>query len=130
MKKNFKHLLLLLSLVMLLTLPFFVFAGDPVPLQNLKTIGGDSGFSEETTSSSVFEIIGSIVNVLLSTLGIIFTILILYAGYNWMIAGGDESKIEKAKNTLTRAVIGLIIVVSSWAIWMFIAEYVLSGGQQ
>jgi hypothetical protein len=47
----------------------------------------------------------------------------LYAGYNWMTAAGDEQKVEKAKDTITRAIIGIIITVSAYAITYFIFKY-------
>ena len=37
-----------------------------------------------------------------------------------MTARGEEEKVEKAKDTITRAIIGLIIVVGAYAIWSFI----------
>lgn len=56
----------------------------------------------------------------LGLLGIIFLILIIYAGYNWMIAQGEEEKVNKAKDTIQRAVIGLIIIISAYAITYFV----------
>ncbi|MBI4812328.1 hypothetical protein HY798_02695 [Candidatus Falkowbacteria bacterium] len=53
-------------------------------------------------------------------LGVIFIILMLYAGYNWMTASGEEEKVTKAKDTIWRAIIGLIITIGSYAIWDFI----------
>ena len=66
------------------------------------------------------KIIGMAVRIFLSLLGIIFIIMMLYGGYNYMTATGDESKVEKSRKTIMRAIIGLIITVSSYAIWNFI----------
>jgi len=44
----------------------------------------------------------------------------VYAGYNWMVARGEEEKVTIAKDTIKRAIIGLVITVSSYAIWNFI----------
>jgi len=58
-------------------------------------------------------------------LGIIFIILILYGGYTWMTAAGDEQKLGKAKDTITRAIIGLILVAGSFAVWQFVSRALL-----
>ncbi len=65
-------------------------------------------------------IIGRIIQVALSFLGVIALILIMYAGFLWMTSNGDEDKISKAKQILKNAVIGLVIILSSWAITTFI----------
>ncbi|MDO8592851.1 MAG: hypothetical protein Q7R92_03750 [bacterium] len=67
-------------------------------------------------------LIKDVVSVFLSLLGIIFLVLIIYAGYNWMTAQGDDEKVTKAKNTLTRAIIGLIIILAAYAITYFVFQ--------
>lgn len=67
-------------------------------------------------------IVTRIINVTLGLLGIIATVLILYAGFLWMTAGGNDEKVDKAKSILTASVIGLIIILSAYAI----SRYVLS----
>lgn len=122
MKKNLKHLLILLFLVIVLVLPYFVFAQESAPLNKLKEVGPAGGYSNNTTEYSLAETVGIIVSAFLSLLGIIFVVLMLYGGYNWMTAAGDESKVDKAKTTIRQAIIGLIIVAGSYAIWFFIYD--------
>src|SRR3989339_740431 len=55
-----------------------------------------------------------------SAVGLIFFILIFYGGFSWMIARGNEQKVEKAKNTVIAASIGLVIVLASYAITILI----------
>lgn len=76
-----------------------------------------SGFSETT---SVADVLSMVIKAFLGLLGIIFVILIILGGYNWMTAAGEEEKVNKAKDTLKRAIIGLIIVVSAYAITYFV----------
>jgi hypothetical protein len=55
--------------------------------------------------------------IFLRTLAILVTpIVIIIAGYFYMSAGGDPEKIEKAKNTLIYAIVGLIIILAAQAI--------------
>lgn len=76
-----------------------------------------AGFDANTKTG---DIIALIIQVFLSLLAIIFIILILYAGFNWMTAGGDEQKVTKAKDTIYRAVIGLVITLAAFAITYFV----------
>jgi hypothetical protein len=80
-------------------------------------IGSTAGV---TANSDLPSMIGSIINIALSFIGIILLGLILYAGFLWMTAGGDEDKVKKAQSYITNAVIGLIIVMASFAISNFV----------
>lgn len=64
--------------------------------------------------------IGLMISAFLSFLGVIFLVLIIYAGIFWMVAEGDEAKVEKAKMILTRAIVGLVIVLAAYAISFFV----------
>lgn len=74
------------------------------------------------------ERIGDIIGIFLSFLGVIFLILMLVAGFNWMTAGGDEEKISKARDTIREAIIGLVIVVAAYAVSIFIIESIWGTG--
>lgn len=69
---------------------------------------------------SLGQIVVGIINIALGFLGVIFTGLVLYAGYTWMTAAGNADKIEKAKKTLINGVIGLAIIASAYAIVRFV----------
>ncbi len=56
----------------------------------------------------------------LSVLGVIFLVLIVYAGFLWMTAGGEEEKITKALKIIKNAIIGLLITLSAFAIEIFV----------
>jgi len=119
-----------------LVLPFLVFAENPVTpdpdpssfknasennkaLDKLKTIGKDSGYKEDISLATAT---GQVVRAALSLLGIIFIFLIVIGGYKWMTAGGNEENVKIATNYIKRATIGLIVILSAWAIWFFIAS--------
>ena len=67
-------------------------------------------------------IIVKIIKVLLTFLGLVAVVFIMYAGWLWMTSEGDEQKVRKAKDTLKNAVIGLIIMLSAFAIVSFIEQ--------
>ena len=74
------------------------------------------------SADSVPIIIGAVIKVILGIMGIVLLIILLYAGTKWMTAEGDKAKVEKARGMITTAVIGLIIVLSSYAIAYFVVE--------
>ena len=65
-------------------------------------------------------VVGRIIYVALGILGTILLVLIVYAGFLWMTAGGNEDQVDKAKTYIKNAVIGLVIVLSSYAITYFV----------
>lgn len=61
-----------------------------------------------------------VVQWVLGMLGLIAVILILVGGFTWMTSAGNEEKIKKAKAILTSAIIGLMIILLSWALVTFV----------
>ncbi len=54
---------------------------------------------------------------LLFVVGVIITIaLIIYSGIQWTLSGGDKEKIASARARLTYAIIGLVVIVTAFAI--------------
>lgn len=52
---------------------------------------------------------------------VVFFFMLIFGGIRWMISGGDKANTETARNQVTGALIGLIIVFSAWAIWQILA---------
>lgn len=88
-----------------------------IVLNTLKITAEAAGFG---APQGIGEIIGAIVGVFLSLLGIIFMCLIMYGGFTWMTSGGNETKVLKAKKILERSVIGFIIIMASYSITSFV----------
>jgi hypothetical protein len=56
----------------------------------------------------------------LGFLGIVLLFYFLYGGFKWMTAGGNEEGVEEAKTMIKNAVIGLVIVMASYALSSFV----------
>jgi len=85
----------------------------------LDAAASPAGLNKSTILGNVqtpAELIGKVINYALSFVGLIFFILVLYAGINWMTARGDSGKVDKAKDTLESAIIGLVIIIAAYAI--------------
>ena len=57
---------------------------------------------------------------MLGVLGILFVVLIVYAGILYLTSQGEDTNTKKAKKLLTQATMGLIIVVAAYAISNFV----------
>ena len=123
-------LLLLLSLSLALATPTLAQVDIPELEGHNQAFLREAGLGTQTTDIS--EIASDIIKFFLSFLGIIFIILIVYAGFMWMTSAGEEAKISKAKSTMVAAVIGLAIVLAAYAITYFVIDQILEstkGGQ-
>ncbi len=99
-----------------------------VDFVNAQTAFEQFGQSSGLSTESPILIVARLIRIFLSFLGIIFTILIIYAGYLYMTAGGEAEKAKKAKKLIKQAVIGLLIILSSYAIATFVINAILGGG--
>ncbi|MBU1029056.1 Ig-like domain-containing protein, partial [Patescibacteria group bacterium] len=90
-------------------------------------LGLEYGESLGLTSTDIRITIGRIINAFLGLLGIVAVLLILYAGFLWMTAGGDSQQIDKAKAWMRNGVIGLVIIMSAYAIASFILGAIQRG---
>jgi len=123
MKKAFKHIIASVCLMALLALPFLVSA-ETSASKNLQDVGSgltSAPYQKIGLNNGVASIVGIVIQAFLGVLGVLFLVYMLYAGYNWMIAQGDEEKVTKAKDTIQRAIIGLIVTIAAYAIsyWVF-----------
>lgn len=65
-------------------------------------------------------IVGLLINAALGLVGVVLLAFMIYAGFLWMTAGGDEEKVRKARGMIFNAIIGLVIVAISYAITDFV----------
>lgn len=108
-----------ICLMVVLVLPQMILAATPA-LDTLDNIASKKGPYIQADSNTLSSIIGTVISLVLGLLGIIFLILMIYAGYNWMTAQGEEEKVTQAKSTITRAITGIIVVIGAYAIWNFV----------
>ena len=117
LKKTF-----IISLVALGILgPVLVFAAPAGDAYGLSTAADQAGLADLAISKkSIPQFAGEVIGVGLSLIGIVFFLLMLYAGLRWMIAMGKSEDVQKAKDTLEAAAIGLVIVLAAYAITQFV----------
>lgn len=131
MNKTFIKKIFIVLIIFTFLLPGLVSAG----LLQGEALGDLAGHSSAFTETSKYDRSASlgnlarvIIEAFLGLLAIIFIILIILGGYNWMTASGDESKVTKARDIIRQAIIGLIITVSAYAITYFVFNALPWGG--
>jgi hypothetical protein len=68
-------------------------------------------------------IIQKLIQFLLVAGGIVFFFMLLWGGIQWIMSGGDKGQTEAARNRITAALVGLVIVFAAWAIASLIKSF-------
>ena len=63
-----------------------------------------------------------VINSILGLLGTVAVSLIVYAGFLWMTSAGNEDKASQAQKIIWAAAIGLLIIMSAYAITSYIVQ--------
>lgn len=87
---------------------------------------GDSDICTQGQGADITPLVQGIVNILLYIAGAVSVFFILFAGFKFITSAGDASKAASARNTLLYAVIGLIVVVLSYAIANFVVDRIIN----
>lgn len=95
-----------------------VTAEEILPLAVGTTIG--------TGTADIRLTIANIIRTAMSLLGIIAVLIILYGGFKWMTAAGNEDNVTKAKQIITAGIIGLIIILTAYAIASFVISSLIT----
>jgi hypothetical protein len=96
-------------------------------VENVESVAAETNLG----SNDLLVTIGTIIKVFLGLLGIIFLVIVIYAGYLWMTAGGDDKRVERARKMLINAVVGIVIILFSYGITSFLMNAFLdaTGGR-
>lgn len=124
MKTNFgKKLIYSISALALLILVNPVSAAYNFAEQSgLQKTGSTAGYAS-TTSNTIEGLIGNIILTLLSFVGVLFLVLIIFGAITWMTAEGNDEKVKKATTIIKNSVIGLVITLSAYAISYFLISF-------
>jgi hypothetical protein len=109
-----------------LLLPSTVFAQTQTPsgtgIKSAFNVAEQTASSSYNTTRNLDLVLGDIILIILSSIGTVFVIFIIYAGYLWMTASGNEQKVDKSIQILKQSIIGLIIVIGAYAISYFVIQ--------
>lgn len=102
------------------------FTAENTGLTNAAQSGGYTVNQDCTTQEGgcIPQIVGRLVSALLGLFGALFLVLIIYGGVQYMLAGGDEKKVQGARQTILNAIIGMVVVALSYAIAYYVINLV------
>ncbi len=93
--------------------------GIGTAFENAKEVAEQGSFDKTVTFDNMA---GDIIQLALSILGVLFVIFMIYAGYLWLTAAGNEQKVSKAKRIIFQSIIGLVLVIAAYTITYFIVS--------
>jgi hypothetical protein len=123
--------------IIFLSLVIFVFCGagtvsasNPTIKYGLSKTGDKAGLKDAVKGATdVPSLVGAVINAVLGLMGIIFFFIIFYSGFRWMTARGNSDAIEKSKDAILSAAIGLVIILAAYAITNFVFDNLTSPDQ-
>ncbi|MFH0829176.1 MAG: Ig-like domain-containing protein [Candidatus Kerfeldbacteria bacterium] len=131
MERIKKQRVLSLTLLAVVCLIGALFIGMRVVHATPYTIADDIGGSVGLGTADLKTTVINIIKWVLGILALVAVSFIIYGGFIWLTAAGNVEKIQKAKRIIINAVIGLVIVLISWAIVIFVTKFITgatSGG--
>jgi RsiW-degrading membrane proteinase PrsW (M82 family) len=93
-------------------------AATPNPLKLLND--ASQGNYQTGGSDQLYAIISTVITTALSVVGVIIFVYFFYAGYQYLTSGGNEEKTKEAVTIIKNCIIGLVIVLCSYAISQFV----------
>ncbi|KUK79631.1 MAG: hypothetical protein XD95_0234 [Microgenomates bacterium 39_7] len=83
-------------------------------------------YAQDVRASTGGQVVANIISGFLRIAIIIGAVILLfnliYAGIEWISAGGDSGKIEKARNRLTQSVVGILVLATSIALFIAVNQ--------
>ncbi len=74
----------------------------------------------QAQSDDAVGLIKTVINILLFVLGIISIIFIIVAGIMYTTSGGNSEQLKKSKDTLTYAIVGVVVALLAYSIVNFV----------
>ncbi|MBI4256457.1 hypothetical protein HY626_00170 [Candidatus Uhrbacteria bacterium] len=107
------------ALLLALILSVGIFVALPTYAQDVdfESFAETAGFS---TTASITVIIARLIRTAITLVGVVTVVFLVYGGFVWMTSGGDATRLKKAKDIITNAIIGLLLVFASFAIVSFV----------
>ncbi len=91
----------------------------------LNETAGEAGYAI-TQKNTIIDSVAYIIHSLLTLLGVIFVLLVIYAGFRWMTAQGNQERVSEARKIIIDASIGIAITLSAYVITDFVISKVVA----
>lgn len=102
-------------------------ASSPVtPWDRYRRLAGQSGYNTSAPLSKIGVVL-NVITYILGFVGVFFLIMIVYSGFQWLMAGGNEETIEKAQTRLKNSIIGFVIIAAAYGLILFVLDFWQAG---
>ena len=96
---------------------------NSIKLAETIDLGKDLGEFDAAKSLSIPGMVSGFLMFILVIAALAFFFILVIGGVKWIISGGDKAHTEAARNQITAALVGLVIVFSAWAIAQLLASF-------
>jgi len=83
--------------------------------------------AQGVAKGDITEIILKIINYALIVIGVLAVAVFIYAGFLYLTAAGDETKLKNAKTTVLYAVVGLAVAVLGYVAVLSVQRFIVAG---
>lgn len=118
--KKIKLITIYLGTLFALYFPSFVKAQNLVEGEKMQKLSTEFSNTAGFSGATIGGVVATILKTALSILALIFLVLTVMAGFQWMNAGGNEEVVKKAQSSFKNAIIGLVIVLAAYTITYFV----------
>jgi len=124
-KKNIKKLIIIIALFAVLAIfnPVLAQTYNFANNSGLNKAGDTAGYDTGSSATPVEGVISQVLYTVLGLVGIIFFGYLVYGGYIWMTARGNEERVRQATDTLINSIIGLVVTLGAYTISYYLISY-------
>lgn len=79
-------------------------------------------FSPSSEALDLRQYVVNLIKLFLTILGMIFLVLIIWAGFRWMTSMGEAAAVDKAKAQIKASIIGILIILAAYSITLFVTS--------
>ena len=123
MKKYFLTILVLICVIGA-TLPFLLAMAEETAtgkaLSGLEKTASSAGVNSGETDPAL--VIGRAIEILISILGVIFLIIVVYGGITWMTAQGEAKTVTKGKDMIIEGAVGMVICLGAYTLSYYVVQ--------
>jgi len=83
---------------------------------------------KDAAQPTIYQYIGRFINLFLAFLGVIFLAIVIYSGFNWMMAKGNQQAVDDAVKHIESASIGIVIIILSYIFINFLVFKIMGIG--
>ncbi|MFA6406677.1 MAG: hypothetical protein WCW34_04120 [Patescibacteria group bacterium] len=79
-----------------------------------------------SNSPDLMTLVGQLIGAVMGLVGVILFGYMVYGGFRWMTAGGNEKAVTEAQTIIRNAIIGIVIIVAAYAISNFVIQTLIN----